>query len=110
MVNVRNENRRRGRLAKPATRITLLDITLAIEGSEPAFRCDEIRQRGPCAASPAACRQHCPIAKAFLDAETLWRKSLASVTIADMATTAIRESFDRDRRRKFQAWMNDAMK
>ena len=43
------------RLAKPAANITLLDITLAIEGSEPAFRCTEIRQQGPCAAAPAAC-------------------------------------------------------
>jgi Rrf2 family protein len=98
------------RLAKPARSITLLDITLAIEGSEPAFRCTEIRQRGPCAAGPGACKQQCAIAKAFLDAETQWRRSLASVTVADMATAAVRESFDKERRRKFQAWLNDAVK
>src|SRR3954464_4841436 len=39
------------RLAKPADRITLLDIVLAVEGEAPAFRCSEIRQRGP---SPVA--------------------------------------------------------
>jgi hypothetical protein len=33
------------RLAKPPAKITLLDITLAIEGPGPAFRCTEIRQR-----------------------------------------------------------------
>ena len=35
------------RLAKPADKITLLDIVLAVEGAQPAFRCGEIRQRGP---------------------------------------------------------------
>lgn len=98
------------RLAKAAANITLLDITLAIEGSEPAFRCTEIRQQGPCAAAPAACKHHCLIAKAFLDAETQWRRSLASVTVADIITTATSESFDRERRRTFQSWMNGAVK
>jgi Rrf2 family protein len=98
------------RLAKPARSITLLDITLAIEGSEPAFRCTEIRQRGPCAAAPAACKQHCPIAKAFLDAETQWRRALASVTVADIIRTAASESFDKGRRRTFQYWLNGAVK
>src|ERR687887_518337 len=35
------------RLAKPPTKITLLDIVLAVEGPAPAFRCTEIRLRGP---------------------------------------------------------------
>ena len=35
------------RLARPPEKITLLDIVLAVEGSEPAFRCAEIRRRGP---------------------------------------------------------------
>src|SRR6186997_2852707 len=35
------------RLARAAAHISLLDIVLAIEGPEPAFRCAEIRQRGP---------------------------------------------------------------
>jgi Rrf2 family protein len=98
------------RLAKAASKIKLLDITLAIEGSEPAFRCSEIRQRGPCAAAPAACRQHCPIAAAFLDAETAWRKALASISVADIIRTAASESFDKVRRHKFQDWMNSAVK
>ncbi|HTR62750.1 MAG TPA: Rrf2 family transcriptional regulator [Candidatus Binataceae bacterium] len=98
------------RLAKPPRSITLLDITIAIEGSEPAFRCTEIRRQGPCAAGPAACRQLCPIATAFLDAEMQWRMALASVTVADMIKTAASESFDKARRRAFQDWLNDAMK
>jgi Rrf2 family protein len=98
------------RLAKPAAKITLLDITLALEGSEPAFRCTEIRQRGPCAAAPAGCKQHCAIAKAFQDAETQWRETLGSVSVADIIRSAASESFDKVRRRTFQAWLNDAMK
>jgi Rrf2 family protein len=98
------------RLAKPAANITLLDITLAIEGSETAFQCTEIRQQGPCAAAPAACKHHCQIAKVFLDAETQWRRSLASVTVADIIRTAASESFDRERRRTFQSWLNSAVK
>ncbi len=35
------------RLAKEPEGITLLDIVLAVEGPAPAFRCAEIRQRGP---------------------------------------------------------------
>ncbi|HXW83657.1 MAG TPA: Rrf2 family transcriptional regulator [Candidatus Binataceae bacterium] len=98
------------RLARPASRVTLLDITLAIEGSEPAFRCTEIRQQGPCASPPGACKQLCPIAQAFLAAETQWRNALASVTVADIIRTAVSESFDKARRRTFQDWLNGAVK
>ena len=98
------------RLAKPAASITLLDITLALEGSEPAFRCTEIRRRGPCAATPATSKQLCAIAQAFSVAETQWREALASVTVADMIRTAASESFDKARRRTFQDWLNGAVK
>lgn len=33
--------------ARAPEEITLLDIVLAVEGPEPAFRCNEIRLRGP---------------------------------------------------------------
>jgi hypothetical protein len=48
------------------------------------------------------CRQHCAIAKAFLDAETQWRKALASISVADIIKTATSESFDKQRRRTFR--------
>src|SRR4051812_43999481 len=35
------------RLARTPSQISLLDIVVAVEGAEPAFRCAEIRQRGP---------------------------------------------------------------
>src|SRR5215831_16388076 len=60
------------RLARAPAQISLLDIVLAIEGAQPAFRCTEIRQRGPCPAAPSACRTACPIARAFHAAEAAW--------------------------------------
>ena len=54
------------RLGRAPSQISLLDIVLAIDGSQPAFRCTEIRQRGPCAAAPSACRSACAIARALV--------------------------------------------
>lgn len=71
-------------LARPASEITLWQVARAIEGPEPAFRCSEIRQRGPCAARKADCRAPCQIAAAFAVAERAWREALEAVTIADL--------------------------
>lgn len=74
------------RLARPANRISLLDVVEAIEGDEPAFRCSEIRQRGP-AASPAECyTRTCGIARAMWAAEAAWKRELRARTIADLVT------------------------
>ncbi|MGF6155265.1 Rrf2 family protein [Ensifer sp. KUDG1] len=71
------------RLAKTPERITLLDIVLAVEGSEPAFRCNEIRLRGP---NPYACKPTapCTINVAMLKAEQAYRAELRRVTIASI--------------------------
>src|SRR3954454_4672764 len=67
--------------------ITVLEIVQAIDGDRPAFRCTEIRQRGPLAASPEACTKPCGVARVMAAAEVAWRSSLASVTVADLAAT-----------------------
>jgi Rrf2 family protein len=72
------------RLARPAAEITVLEIVDAIEGREPAFRCTEIRQRGPAGLEPEVYRLPCVINATMLGAEMAWRKSLASQTIADL--------------------------
>jgi Rrf2 family protein len=72
------------RLARPAAEISLLEITLAVDGSEPAFRCTEIRQRGPAAVEPACYTRRCGIAVAFRTAEDAWRDSLSRVSVADL--------------------------
>jgi Rrf2 family protein len=71
-------------LARPASEITLWQVTRAIEGPQPAFRCSEIRQRGPCAAPREDCRRPCQIAAAFAKAEAVWRGELEAMTIAGL--------------------------
>ena len=71
------------RLARDAGEITLLDIVLAVEGNAPAFRCNEIRQRGPNPV-PGKPTKPCGIASAMLRAERAYRAELASITIADI--------------------------
>ena len=72
------------RLGRPAADITLLDVVLAVDGEDPAFRCTEIRQRGPSAVGLEHYVRPCGIARAMWDAETAWRDSLRSVTIGDL--------------------------
>ena len=63
----------------------MLEIVQAVDGPEPAFRCTEIRQRGPLAATKEACRLPCVIAQTMANAEHAWRTSLAGVSVADLA-------------------------
>jgi Rrf2 family protein len=71
------------RLAKTPDRITLLDIVLAVEGAQPAFRCTEIRQRGPNQLGVVP-TQPCGINAAMLKAERAYRAELARVAISDI--------------------------
>lgn len=74
-------------LAKSPAEISMLDIVHAVEGSAPAFRCSEIRQRGPCALEdPKAYPKPCGINRAMLRAETAYRAALKAETISDLLT------------------------
>lgn len=73
------------RLARAAADITLLDVVQAIEGEGPAFRCTELRRRGPGAADdPCAFAAPCVIHRRMLAAEAAWRASLSEETVADL--------------------------
>jgi Rrf2 family protein len=78
-------------LARPASAISLWDIKAAIDGTLPAFRCTEIRQKGPCALKREQCKQACPIAAAFARAELAYRDALRAISltdiVADVSTT-----------------------
>src|SRR5690349_180291 len=50
-------------LTRDPARISVLDIVQAIDGDQPAFRCTEIRQRGPLATPAEACTKPCGVAK-----------------------------------------------
>jgi Rrf2 family protein len=76
------------RLARPPEEVTLMEVVAAIEGTESAFRCTEIRQRGAGAGRPEDFRRQCVITTAIRKAELAWRRELASQTLADMMTAA----------------------
>jgi Rrf2 family protein len=77
------------RLARQPGEITLLDVFEAIEGTEPAFRCDEIRQRGPTALAPCTYTVQCGIHSVMIEAEMAWKQALRARTIADLAPRSI---------------------
>lgn len=70
------------RLARPAERISVLEIVEAIEGSAPPFPCQEIRLRVP--GAPSAYRRPCGIAAMMDQAHQAWRSELRQVTVADL--------------------------
>lgn len=75
------------RLARPPAQVSLLEVVLAVDGEETAFRCSEIRRRGPGATtSPSAYRRPCGIARAMWRAEEAWRGELAATSIGDLVT------------------------
>src|SRR4051812_6664036 len=57
------------RLARPAADITVLDVVRAVEGDAPAFRCTEIRRRGPARVGDREYRVPCSIHRAMAVAE-----------------------------------------
>jgi len=65
------------RLARNPEDISLLDIVEAVEGGKPAFRCTEIRRRGPCALDDSAYPRPCGINRAMQRAEQSYREALA---------------------------------
>jgi Rrf2 family protein len=71
-------------LARRPEKISLLDIVLAVEGPEFAFRCQEIRRRGPKPASARVFAKPCSINAAMLRAERAYRAELQRVRIADI--------------------------
>jgi Rrf2 family protein len=92
------------RLAREPGEITLLDVVQAIEGVEPAFRCDEIRQRGPTALAPSTYTVQCGIHSMLLEAEAAWQQALRARTIADLAPVSI-ESMDQRRVKLAGSWI-----
>jgi Rrf2 family protein len=72
------------RLVRPAGEVTLLEVIDAVEGTGPAFRCTEIRRRGPARAAASEYRSLCGIHVAMQRAENAWRAELERQTIADL--------------------------
>jgi Rrf2 family protein len=80
------------RLARPAAKVTVLDIVEAIDGEEPAFRCTEIRRRGPTAVAAREYAGLCGINRAFLRADDAWRAELRATTVAELVGGAVKDA------------------
>ncbi len=97
------------RLARPADRISVLDVVDAIEGPKPLFECQEIR--GRCAVfggKPPAWSTDgvCGVHAVMLRAEQAMRRELARTTIADLAALVNKkapEGFTQD----IRSWFNE---
>lgn len=76
-------------LARPPSKVTVLEVVLAIEGPEHSFRCTEIRQKGGGATQHSReFLQPCGIAVTMHRAELAWRQELAKKTLEDLMETA----------------------
>jgi len=72
------------RLARPAGDVSVLDVVEAIDGVEPAFRCTEIRRKGPARLPAREYRLPCSIHVVMNRADATWRAELARTSIADV--------------------------
>lgn len=69
----------------------MLDVVVAIEGPEPAFRCTEILHGSPFGSRETDYRAGCVISQAMGSAELAWRRELAATTIADLSDSVARQ-------------------
>lgn len=95
------------RLARPAAEITVLDVVEAIDGAEPAFRCSEIRRRGPMAMPAREYTAVCGIHRVFIDADAAWRAELARTTVAELFVGVL-EDVPRPALEKGARWISES--
>jgi Rrf2 family protein len=72
-------------LARRPENITVLDVVLALEGPESAFRCEAILGNVPEPDSRENYARTCLISQTMRQAELAWRQALARQTIAGIA-------------------------
>lgn len=72
------------RLARSPEAISLLDVVVAIEGPDEAFRCEQLLERGPGADPAVDYRQACLVAQAMRRGDLAWRRELSGQTLAGL--------------------------
>lgn len=72
------------RLGRDPGSISIGEVVGALDGERPLFRCEEIRRRGPCAASANECRRACGIAAVMDRAEQAWRAELDATMLSSL--------------------------
>lgn len=80
------------RLARSPEAISVLDVVVAIEGAEDAFRCAAILADSPWASPGADYRASCAVSQTMRRAELAWRRELAGQSIADIIATTERRN------------------
>ncbi len=90
--------------------MTLLEVVEALDGKGPAFRCSEIRQKGPtCINNPDAYPKPCGIAAVMHRAERAYKAELAAVSIGELARTG-QESAPPEQVEKAMEWVGTVIK
>ncbi|ANY06995.1 RrF2 family transcriptional regulator [Pseudonocardia sp. HH130630-07] len=82
------------RLAGAAAEISLLDVVVALEGREGAFRCTSILSASPGGDPGRDYSGSCAISVSMRRAELAWRRELAGRSLADVGTDVLRYSPD----------------
>jgi Rrf2 family protein len=96
------------RLARPPADISVLEVVEAVDGEDPAFRCLEIRRRGPAAVPGREYRTMCGIHRVMVEADEAWRTRLARTSIADLAAGVARDATPK-MIEKFGQWLQEVM-
>lgn len=94
-------------LARRPENITVLDVVLALEGPEPAFRCEGILGNVPESDPELNHVRTCLISQTMRQAELVWRQALARQTIAGIADSMERR-FPDDRQKALNYLAADA--
>lgn len=80
------------RLARRPSKITLLDVIVAIEGADDAFQCTQILKATPGADPSLDYQSYCLVSKAMRAAELVYRRELKAQTIAHLKAAVERRT------------------
>ncbi len=97
------------RLARDASKVSLRDVVLAIEGVERNFKCQEIRRRGPSGQNAKCYTRPCGIARAMWAAEIVWLNELGKSTLQSLIDSAAHE-ISREQKVATKAWLKGLSK
>lgn len=96
------------RLARPPAGISVLDVVEALDSDAPAFRCLEIRRRGPTALPAREYLTMCGIHRVMVEADAAWRAELARTSVADLVEGVARDASPKAFE-KFGTWLQEVM-
>ncbi|MER5672878.1 RrF2 family transcriptional regulator [Pseudonocardia alni] len=86
------------RLARDPAEVSLLDVVVALEGPEEAFRCTSILSAAPGGDPSADYSRSCAISLSMRSAELAWRRELAARSLADVSADVVRSAPDAPQR------------